>query len=111
MAWNWVVANGHLFERLLTECPALQRLIGVDLGHHPERRARVRSVEARFPGRARMLWCSTEARWRTKVRPGGWFGGHDYCAQFPGVIQAVDEAFGGRVGQLPDTIWFVRDEI
>lgn len=28
---------------------------------------------------------------REKVRPGGWIAGHDYCAIFPGLIQAVDE--------------------
>jgi len=30
--------------------------------------------------------------WFPKVRPGGFFGGHDYYVHTPGVIQAVDES-------------------
>jgi predicted O-methyltransferase YrrM len=33
------------------------------------------------------------AAWRGKVRRGGVIGGHDFCNQYPGVIQAVTEAF------------------
>lgn len=31
--------------------------------------------------------------WRPKVRPGGILSGHDFCLEFPGVIQAVTERF------------------
>ena len=31
--------------------------------------------------------------WWPKVRPGGILAGHDYSAEFPGVLQAVTEAF------------------
>jgi predicted O-methyltransferase YrrM len=33
------------------------------------------------------------AAWWPKVRPGGILAGHDYSAEFPGVLQAVTEAF------------------
>jgi cephalosporin hydroxylase len=35
--------------------------------------------------------------WRKKVARGGWLAGHDYNpGQFPGVVAAVNEAFGDR---------------
>lgn len=46
--------------------------------------------------------------WAQKVRPGGWVGGHDYHPNHPGVIQAVDEAYGGRVVQERGWIWHAR---
>jgi hypothetical protein len=37
-------------------------------------------------------WVKTDLKcWYPKVKKGGYFGGHDYTAEFPGVIQAVDE--------------------
>lgn len=38
-------------------------------------------------------YCATLAAWRPKLRPGGIICGHDYIPAFPGVVQAVDEAF------------------
>lgn len=37
--------------------------------------------------------------WWPKVRPGGVFSGHDYAAQWPRVVRAVD-SFAAGVGQL-----------
>lgn len=45
--------------------------------------------------------------WLTKVRPGGIICGHDYCDDFPGVIEAVNESFAGRVSLYNDTVWAV----
>lgn len=51
------------------------------------------------------------AAWRSKVKPGAWLAGHDYCPFFPGVLQAVTEAFErvdvwrgfqSRLGEPPD---------
>lgn len=47
------------------------------------------------------------AAWESKVREGGWFGGHDYHPKFPGVIRAVGEAFG-EIDLLPGHIWARR---
>jgi predicted O-methyltransferase YrrM len=48
------------------------------------------------------------ACWAPKVRSGGWVGGHDYHPRkFPGVVKAVDEAYGKRVQHWPGTIWGV----
>jgi Methyltransferase domain len=44
--------------------------------------------------------------WVTRIKPGGTLAGHDYGEHCPGVIQAVDEAFGDRVEHL-DTVWVV----
>lgn len=38
----------------------------------------------------------------------GIIGGHDYDNNFPGVMQAVNEAFDGRVQRGPGSIWYVR---
>lgn len=43
--------------------------------------------------------------WRWKVRKGGWLGGHDYSPKFPGVIAAVDRAFGGAAQRWTGAIW------
>lgn len=49
------------------------------------------------------------ARWAPKVVPGGWLSGHDYGSpRFPGVQQAVDEAYPGRVVRGANSTWFVR---
>lgn len=44
------------------------------------------------------------ADWLPKVRPGGWFGGHDFHESWPGVQRAVIEAFG-TVELLDGYIW------
>ena len=46
--------------------------------------------------------------WLSKVRPGGWIGGHDYCDRYPGVCRAVNERFDihSVVTDVDDT-WFV----
>lgn len=36
------------------------------------------------------------AAWWPKVKPGGILAGHDFCDEFPGVEQAVNEFFDGR---------------
>lgn len=46
------------------------------------------------------------ADWLPKLAPGGWFGGHDYHEAWPGVIEAVNDAFGkGGFYTLPGHIW------
>lgn len=119
------LGHGLLFARLL----ALGiEMVGVDLGRRPDRR---RAVE-RLGGT--VCWMSTAeaashvpdgwadfvfidaahsyravqqdiALWTRKVRPGGWLGGHDYHPRFPGVVRAVDEAFGEHVAHLAGHIW------
>lgn len=50
------------------------------------------------------------ADWLPKVKPGGWFGGHDYHSKFQGVIRAVDEAFGrDGIDLLDGYIWVRKD--
>lgn len=54
------------------------------------------------------------AAWRTKVKPGGWIGGHDYrhpldVRGFWGVSRAVEEAFGGAVELGVCGTWWVRN--
>jgi predicted O-methyltransferase YrrM len=127
------LGKGLLFHRLLRDCPDLH-MVGVDMFKRPERHAMVDDVWARYADRATVHGCltveaasrvadasvdfvfidaghsytavSTDIRaWQAKVKPGGWFGGHDYSLRFPGVIQAVREAFGDRVDLLPFDIW------
>ena len=47
--------------------------------------------------------------WLPKVKRGGHIGGHDYHEQFPGVIQAVTEAFG-EVQTFADGSWLKGKE-
>lgn len=45
--------------------------------------------------------------WMTLVRPGGIICGHDYWPVHTGVVEAVNEAFGGEHSVVPGTrIWF-----
>jgi methyltransferase family protein len=119
------LGTGLLFGRFLD---LGLEMVGVDLGRRPDRRAAVEAL-----GGGRVLWMPTAQaahhvadgwadfvfidaahsylavkadieRWRAKVRPGGWFGGHDYHPKFPGVIRAVDDAFPDRVLH-PHWIW------
>lgn len=48
--------------------------------------------------------------WLPKVKAGGYIGGHDYKSpRFPGVAQAVHEAFArGRIEPGENCTWFVR---
>lgn len=50
------------------------------------------------------------ADWWSKLRVGGVMCGHDYCQEFPGVVEAVAEAFGApdelSKGDYP--VWIVR---
>ena len=49
------------------------------------------------------------AAWRPHVRPGGWLMGHDYNREaHPGVVQAVDECFAGRIETDKNRVWAVR---
>jgi hypothetical protein len=119
------LGHGLLFARFL----ALGiDMVGVDLGLRPERR---RAVEALG---GTVHWMATAeaaalvpdgwadfvfvdaghsygavkadiANWEGKVCDGGWFGGHDYHPSHPGVVLAVEEAFGGRINLLPGHIW------
>ena len=45
--------------------------------------------------------------WWPKVRAGGWFGGHDYSVEYPGVLNAVNEKFGNRISVSNSCIWSV----
>lgn len=123
-----------LFRRLLE---LGVEMVGVDLGLRPDRRAMQEAITEEYP--CRIYWePSVEAArhvedgwadfifidaahsyhavqadieaWRPKCRWGGWFGGHDYHSAHPGVIRAVDEAFGSRVEVLPYWVWTVRDD-
>ena len=129
------VDKGVLFNMLLTGVPGLS-LIGVDTGVVPKRVAHVRAVVSDFPDRARFLEMTTDEasamvpdgsldfvfidadhsaeaveldikHWKPKVRKGGWLGGHDYNNKFPGVVQAVQKAFGKKVQTWPGSIWGV----
>lgn len=123
------LGHGLLFSRFI----ALGiDMVGVDIGRRIERR---RAVEAIGGGLVHWMpsdaasalvadgWAdfifidaghsyqavkSDIAHWFPKVRPGGWFGGHDYHPKFPGVIRAVDEAFAGAIDLLPGHIWARR---
>lgn len=119
------LGHGLLFARLI----ALGLdVIGVDLGRRPERRAKVEAIGGK------VLWMpSVEAAslvpdgwldfvfidaghsyeavkadikaWESKVRAGGWFGGHDYHFSHPGVVKAVDEVFRNRTRLHEHWIW------
>jgi len=49
--------------------------------------------------------------WRSKVKPGGWIGGHDYGnidPRFGGVDRAVDEYYPGGVEKDQNYTWWAR---
>jgi predicted O-methyltransferase YrrM len=130
------VDKGLLFRQLLEAVPVLH-LTGVDTFPMPERKEKVYALALPFADRCRLLNMTTRAasqhvadgsldfvfidadhsdaavtdditHWRSKVRPGGWLGGHDYHPRkFPGVVSAVNRAFGRQVQVLPGTIWAV----
>jgi len=45
--------------------------------------------------------------WLPKIKPGGFISGHDFSYNFPGVIQAVWEAFGKPDFVFGDASWIV----
>lgn len=119
------VGTGLLFGRFL----ALGiDMIGVDLGLRSERRAAVEALGGTVhwmataeaaplipDGWADFVFVDAghsydavrtdlEA-WERKVKPGGWFGGHDYHPKFPGVIAAVNKRFGDSFELLAGHIW------
>jgi predicted O-methyltransferase YrrM len=130
------VDKGILFSLLLKNCPDLH-LIGVDVFPNLDRRAKVEAVASGAVFRSLLVVDTTHeaskqvedhsldfvfidadhsyeavkddiACWAPKVRAGGWVGGHDYHPRkFPGVVKAVDEAYGKRVQHWPGTIWGV----
>lgn len=114
------IGSGLLFHRLLG---LGIEMIGVDIGHRIERRRNVETICSHYANCQAVHWMSTtdaaaeipdgwadfifidaghsyEAcaadieHYLPKLAPGGWFGGHDYHQAFPGVIRAVNEAFG-----------------
>lgn len=129
------VDKGILFSALLESCPDLH-LTGVDVCPVPHRKQRCEAIAAEYADRATLHVMTTEsaaelvpdasldfvfidadhsepavaidiARWAPKVRTGGWVGGHDYNRKFPGVIAAVDRAYGRRVQTYRGSIWGV----
>ena len=53
--------------------------------------------------------CVTQdiASWRCKVKSGGIMAGDDYCETWPGVQQAVNEAFGDQV-IIHNNLWWIQ---
>lgn len=130
------VNKGLLFHLLLSSVPDLH-LTGVDVFPLANRREKCEAICAKYADRARLLVMRTDeachlvpnrsldfvfidadhsydavvddiVKWTPKVKRGGWVGGHDYNLKWPGVVQAVDEAFGKRVRLLgPGSIWGV----
>lgn len=124
------LGSGLLFERFLG---LGIEMIGVDLGLRPERRERCEEL-VRQNERGTIIWANTSSahrlvpdgwadfvfidaghsyqavreditNWLPKVKPGGWFGGHDYHEGHPGVIEAVREAFGSAIEFEDGWIW------
>ncbi len=129
------VDRGILMGVLLRDCPDLH-LVGVDIFPDIERSWRAFEYGHEYAERSILLTMTTSAAsrvaedgsfdfvfidadhnyesvvddiacWRSKVRSGGWLGGHDYNKKFPGVVKAVDEVFGKSVKQWPGSIWGV----
>lgn len=127
------LGSGLLHRRLLRECPSLS-MVGVDLGAHYERRQLQSAIQDAYRDRCQILHYTTKAAalfvadewadfifidaghgysavrddirlWRPKLKPGGWFGGHDYHELHPGVVRAVDEAFGVAFKVLEHAVW------
>lgn len=43
--------------------------------------------------------------WLPKIKPGGVIAGDDYSPSWPGVVKAVDEAFGNKI-RLYNSVWY-----
>jgi hypothetical protein len=50
-------------------------------------------------------------RWWPKIADGGYIGGHNHGARWPGVTRAVLEAFGGPDKLYCDSSWIVRKQL
>ena len=130
------LASGKLFRKLLSTFPELH-MIGVDRSIHIPRKHMVREIVRAYPGRATVYerltsdaageiedgsqdfvfidadhsyaGCAGDIRnYLPKIRKGGIMMGHDYNARaYPGVISAVDRAFGNRVQLHDDCVWSV----
>ena len=116
------LGGARLFRMLLESTPGLH-MIGVDLGLRDDRRLMQKKCVDDHLERAKVYWTDSVsaakeipdgwadfvfidaahsyeavkadiAAYESKVRPGGWFGGHDYHHAFPGVIMAVDDRYG-----------------
>ena len=128
--------KGILFGMLLRECPRLY-LIGVDTFPNPVRSRKAFQYRDQYKTRCELIAETTRdasrnvynstldfvfidadhsylgvkqdiSHWRSKVKPGGWLGGHDYNRKrFPQVVRAVDETFGSKVELRPGDIWGV----
>lgn len=126
------LGSGHLFASLLARGVSM---IGVDLGNRPDRKAKIEAICRTDPRVEKVHWMTTNEAaplvpdgwadfvfidaahsyeavrddirlWMLKVKPGGWFGGHDYHPKFQGVIRAVNEAFGrDGIDLLDGYIW------
>jgi len=46
--------------------------------------------------------------WLSKIRHGGWIGGHDYSTIWPGCVRAVNEIFGSPFMVFRDSSWLVK---
>lgn len=46
--------------------------------------------------------------WRSKVKPGGIFAGHDFTEERPDLQRAVRESVGEPARVFPDSTWMVR---
>ena len=130
------VDKGLLFQMLLSRCPDLH-LIGVDTCPVPHRKAKCEAIAAQYAERAELLVMTTDEaaalvpdrsldfvfidadhsfksvqsdirHWLPKVRRGGRIMGHDYNRKWPGVVGAVDAAFGLQARVYPGSIWSVR---
>jgi len=129
------VDRGLLFSALLRHCPGLY-LTGVDTFPDKARSFRAFEAVRAYQDRSGLLEMTTHeasemykdstfdfvfidadhsqeavaddiACWKSKVRAGGWLGGHDYSPKFPGVVKAVDAAFGYETQIWPGDIWGV----
>lgn len=127
------LARGLMLRKLLASCPKLH-MVGVDTCRLPHRAAKLDVIEEEYNGRVTILRGTTNemvseapsdldflfidaghgyeavkadiANWKGKVRKHGWVMGHDYDTERnPGVVKAVDEAFGADVATLPFSIW------
>lgn len=49
------------------------------------------------------------AAYMTKIKDGGIIAGHDYCEDWPGVVQAVTEMFNGEANiELEEVSWWIE---
>jgi len=126
------LGHGMLFRRFLDS--GLEMMVGVDIGINPSWRIYLERIQKDYPDNCRIIFSSTKDAvnlvpdnsadfvfidaghsyiaakydielWESKVKPGGWFGGHDYHESFPGVMRAVKEKYGKSFELLDGYIW------